>query len=179
MALKSISPEAARQLMQEGAVLVDIRAADEHAREHISEARHMPVDQITSQQQPFGDARAVIYHCRGGHRTQANAARLASCVSCDAYMLEGGLDAWKKAGLQVEVGFGQPLELQRQVQIGAGSLILLGVVLGYTLSPVLFLISGFVGAGLVFAGVSGFCGLARLLALMPWNRRSAPACSGP
>lgn len=171
MTLKSISPQAAQQLMQEGAVLVDIRAADEYAREHISQARHMPVEQITGQQ-PFGGARAVIYHCRGGQRTQANADRLASCVSCEAYMLEGGLDAWKKAGLQVEIDRGQPLELQRQVQIGAGSLIILGVVLGYSISPALFLISGFVGAGLVFAGVSGFCGLARMLLLMPWNRRA-------
>lgn len=170
MTLKSISPQAAQQLMQEGAVLVDIRAADEYAREHIHQARHVPVDQIAGQL-PFGDVRAVIYHCRGGQRTQANADKLASCVSCEAYMLEGGLDGWKKAGLQVEVDRKQPLELQRQVQIGAGSLIVLGVLLGYSVSPALFLISGFVGAGLVFAGVSGFCGMARLLMRMPWNRR--------
>src|SRR5690606_5318800 len=65
----------------------------------------------------------------------------------------------------------QPLELQRQVMIAAGSLVLLGVLLGYALSPWLFLLSGFVGAGLIFAGISGFCGMALLLQRMPWNRR--------
>lgn len=86
-------------------------------------------------------------------------------------MLEGGIDAWKAAGLEVEQDPTQPLELQRQVMIAAGSLVLLGVLLGYALSPWLFLLSGFVGAGLIFAGISGFCGMALLLQRMPWNRR--------
>ncbi len=58
----------------------------------------------------------------------------------------------------------------QQVQIVAGSLVLLGVVLGYLLNPAFFLLSGFVGAGLLFAGLSGWCGMALLLAKMPWNR---------
>ena len=65
----------------------------------------------------------------------------------------------------------QPLPLMRQVQIVAGVLILLGVALGYAFSSGFFLLSAFVGAGLTFAGITGFCGMARLLALMPWNRR--------
>ena len=65
----------------------------------------------------------------------------------------------------------QPLPLMRQVQIAAGSLALLGVILGYAVSSAFFLLSGFVGAGLILAGVTGFCGMARLLAIMPWNRR--------
>lgn len=171
MSLKSISPQAARDLMKQGAVLVDIRGADEYAREHIAEARHMPVDQIGGRQQPFGEVPAVIYHCRAGQRTQSNAAALASCVSCEAYMVEGGIDAWKRAGLEVVTDASQPLELQRQVQIGAGSLVLLGVLLGYLVAPGFFVLSGLVGAGLIFAGISGFCGLARVLLVMPWNRR--------
>ena len=66
----------------------------------------------------------------------------------------------------------QPLPLMRQVQIAAGSLALLGVILGYTVSSIFFLLSGFVGAGLILAGVTGFCGMARLLDKMPWNRRT-------
>lgn len=170
MSLKSVSPETARLMMQQGALLVDIRSAAEHAREHIIGARHMPVEQIGGPQ-PFGEVSAVIYHCRAGQRTGASAQKLAACVSCDAYMLEGGIDGWKRAGFDVEFDAGQPLELQRQVQIGAGSLVLLGVLLGYLLSPGFFVLSGLVGAGLIFAGVSGFCGLARVLMLMPWNRR--------
>lgn len=67
----------------------------------------------------------------------------------------------------------QPLELQRQVQIGAGSMILLGVILGTTVAPGWYALSGFVGAGLIMAGVTGFCGLARVLMKMPWNKNSA------
>ena len=67
----------------------------------------------------------------------------------------------------------QPIELQRQVQIAAGSLALLGVILGATVSPLFYALAGLVGAGLTFAGLTGTCGMARLLQLMPWNRRVA------
>ena len=89
------------------------------------------------------------------------------------YILEGGLDGWKKAGLPVVRDAKQPLELQRQVQIGAGSRILLGVILGSLVAPGWYALSGFVGAGLIMAGVSGFCGLARVLLVMPWNKKMA------
>jgi rhodanese-related sulfurtransferase len=85
-------------------------------------------------------------------------------------MLEGGLDAWKKAGLPVSLDRSKPIDVMRQVQIVAGSLVLAGVLLGVLIAPGFYALSGFVGAGLLFAGVSGFCGMARLLALMPWNR---------
>lgn len=170
MSLKSITPEVARALLGQGAVLVDIRGADEYAREHIVQARHIPMQQLAGGAQPPDGATAVIFHCRSGARTQANAQALQACAKCDAYMLEGGLDAWKKAGLPVEIDKSQPLELQRQVQIAAGSIVLLGAILGAVASPWFHLLSAFVGAGLVFAGISGFCGMARLLTKMPWNR---------
>ncbi|WP_454693502.1 rhodanese family protein [Achromobacter aegrifaciens] len=172
MSLKSISPRAASELMNQGAILVDIRAADEHARERIAQARHVPMDRLQSDGLPLDGASAVIFHCRSGNRTRVNASTLEACTVCDAYVLEGGLDAWKKAGLPIVTDTSQPLELQRQVQIAAGSLIVLGAVLGATVSPWFHVLSGLVGAGLVFAGVSGFCGLARLLMHMPWNRRA-------
>ncbi len=172
MSLKALSPQAAQQLMKQGAVLVDIRADDEHARERIALARHVPMERLKNGGLPLDGASAVIFHCRSGNRTQVNAATLGACTACDAYVLEGGLDAWKKAGLPVVTDASQPLELQRQVQIAAGSLIVLGAVLGATVSPWFHALSGFVGAGLVFAGASGFCGLARVLMRMPWNRRA-------
>lgn len=172
MPLKSISPQAARELVDRGAVLVDIRAADEHARERIAQARHVPMERLRSGGRALDGASAVIFHCRSGNRTRMNAQALDACAACDAYVLEGGLDAWKKAGLPVVADASQPLELQRQVQITAGSLIVLGAVLGATVSPWFHALSGFVGTGLVFAGASGFCGLARVLTRMPWNRRA-------
>lgn len=178
MPLKPASPQLARELVDRGAVLVDIRAADEHARERIAQARHVPVEQLTAGGRaslPVEGAAAVIFHCRSGHRTQVHAQALSACAPNEAYVLKGGLDAWKRAGLPVLADASRPLELQRQVQIAAGSLIVLGVALGVSVSPWFHALAGFVGAGLVFAGVSGFCGLARVLMRMPWNRKALAA----
>ncbi len=172
MPLKSITPQAARDLMDKGAMLIDIRATNEHAREHIEQARHIPMEQLAGQTLPATDATAVIFHCRSGNRTLIQAQALADCAPGNGYMLAGGLDAWKKAGLPVVADHSQPLELQRQVQITAGAIIVLGAVLGATVSPWFHALSGFVGVGLMFAGVSGYCGMARLLMKMPWNRRA-------
>lgn len=171
MSLKPLSPQAAREQLARGAVLVDIRSSDEYAREHITEAICLPLDETGVLRDRLGGADTVIFHCRSGMRTASNAARLAESAGCDAYLLEGGLDAWKKAGLPVRADASQPLELQRQVHIAAGSMIVLGNVLGFAVAPEFHLLSVFVGGGLVFAGLSGFCGLARVLAKMPWNRR--------
>jgi hypothetical protein len=86
--------------------------------------------------------------------------------------LMGGLPAWQQAGFYVRKLKGAPLPQMRQVQIAAGSLVLLGVIRSQTLAPGWIWLSGFVGAGLTFAGISGFCGMARLLAAMPWNQVS-------
>ena len=173
MALPPISPEVARQLIDQGALLVDIRTANEHAREHIAEARHTSIEQLSQDTIENGNTGPVIFYCRSGHRTRFDARRLSACVACDTYMLEGGLNAWKRAGLPVVKDQRQPLELQRQVQIAAGSMALTGTVLGATVSPWFNLLPGFIGTGLVFAGLSGFCGLARVLIKAPWNRRAA------
>ncbi len=169
MPLKSLSPEAARDLVGRGAVLIDIRSADEYAREHIDGARHVPLAGLSGAT-PLDAAAGVIFHCRSGQRTRMNAPTLSACTSCEAYVLDGGLDAWKKAGLAVVKDAARPIELQRQVQIAAGSLVVAGAVLGFTVSPWFHVVSGIVGAGLVLAGVTGFCGMALLLARMPWNR---------
>jgi rhodanese-related sulfurtransferase len=87
--------------------------------------------------------------------------------------MEGGIEAWRRAGLAVEVDRRQPLDLMRQVQLAAGGLVLLGVALGFLAGPGFFALAAFVGAGLMLAGATGWCGMARLLRHMPWNRRMA------
>ena len=173
MTISSLSPNQARALLESGAVMVDIRNRDEYVREHIPGALLWPIARATTPV-PWGAATTVVFHCRSGARTQANAAALAAAAGCDAFLLSGGLDAWKQAGLPVAVDRRQPLELMRQVQIAAGLLVLAGVAVAAMASPYGLLLSGFVGAGLVFAGISGFCGMARVLAWMPWNRRAVP-----
>ena len=175
MSLPTIAVADARKLLDQGAILVDVREADEHARERVPGARHNPLSRLAVMEAPAG--KAVIFHCRSGARTAANAARLAGAASCEAYILEGGLDAWKKAGLPTAIDRHQPIEIMRQVQIVAGSLVLLGVALGVWVAPAFFALSAFVGAGLAFAGITGWCGMARLLAVMPWNRPARTAAA--
>lgn len=167
MSLSPVSPEKARELIVGGAKLIDIREADEHAREHILVAQNVPLSRLD--RLDVGSAPEVIYHCRSGNRTAANGARLAQAADRPAYVLEGGIDAWRKAGLPVAVDRRQPLELMRQVQLAAGALVLLGVLLGFLVAPAFFGVSAFVGVGLMTAGATGWCGMARLLARMPWN----------
>ena len=107
-------------------------------------------------------------------RTSQAAAQLANAAGDRAcYIVEGGLTAWKETGLPVVEDRRAPIEMQRQVMIAAGILILSGTLLSILLAPLWIWLAIAVGAGLTFAGVTGFCGMARLLAFMPWNRRMA------
>lgn len=175
MTLQTITPAHAKRLIDDGALLIDVREADEHARERVPGARNNPLSRLAAIR--TDGAKVVIFHCRSGMRTAANASRLADASDCEAYLLEGGLDEWKKAGLPVTVHRRQPIEIMRQVQILAGSLVVLGVVLGVWAAPAFLALPAFIGAGLTFAGISGWCGMAKLLALMPWNRHALTSAS--
>ena len=178
MTLKTISPAEAKQRIEAGARLVDVREADEFARERIPGAWHRPLSKLERTLEA-GGASAIVFHCRSGNRTAVHAERLAASAPVEAFAIEGGIEAWKRAGLPVAVDRRQPLEIMRQVQITAGSLVLLGLLLGWLVHPAFFGVSAFVGAGLVFAGASGWCGMAKLLAAMPWNRRPAGGVPDP
>jgi len=171
MTLPTLSPADTRAAMNAGARLVDIRGADEHVRESIPGALNVPLDRIGELPR---DGSQVIFHCRSGMRTTANAGQLAAAAGdAPAYILSGGIDAWRAAGQATVTDRSQPLEIMRQVQITAGALVLSGVLLGLFVAPAFFGLSAFVGAGLMFAGVTGWCGMANLLRAMPWNRRTA------
>jgi rhodanese-related sulfurtransferase len=176
MSLPTITPAEAKRLLDEGAVLVDVRGPDEHARERIPGARNHPLDRLTTLNER---GQIAILHCRSGQRTAAHAGKLAAAAACEAYIVEGGIEAWKKAGLPIASDRSHPIEIQRQLQIAAGSLVLLGLVLGQIASPAFYAVSALVGAGLTFAGITGRCGMARLLALMPWNRTAAAKAPTP
>lgn len=176
--LTALKPEyVADRLARRQAVLVDIREPDEFARLHIMGALSRPLSTLGPAGLKMEPGHDVVFTCRSGMRTAANCEGLRAAVEGDAFILDGGLDGWAAAGLPLEANSKAPIELVRQVHIAAGSLVLIGVCLGFTLSPVFFGLSAFVGAGLALAGVTGFCGMARLLALMPWNR-AAPANLG-
>lgn len=154
--------------------LVDIREPDEYAREHIAEAVSLPLSRFEQAHVNLAPQGEVVFHCKSGRRTEANCARLAALVEGQAYIMAGGLDAWKQAGLKVRTDANAPLELNRQVQITVGSLMLLGVLLTIFASPYFVALPAALGAGLLFAGLSGWCGMAHMLAIAPWNKRVAP-----
>lgn len=170
MTLPLLTPKQAADKCRQNAVLIDIRSADEYRQQHIPNARSVPLaDLAAAEKQP--EQMVLIFYCSGGMRTQSNAAVLAQYAQCcEAYILDGGLSNWNKAGLPVVGTHRDRIDMVRQTQIVAGSLILLGALLGVLISPWFFVLCAFVGAGLLFAGLTGFCGMAKLLAKMPWNQ---------
>lgn len=179
MSLTRLDASSLQARLAEGrADLYDIREPAEYAREHVDGARLLPAGQLGRQAIECAPGRLAVFMCQSGMRTTENATRILGAVPGEVAMLDGGLEAWKRAGLPVIEDRSAPLPLMRQVQIVAGSLVLLGVVLGFLLGPAWFGLAGFVGAGLVFAGVTGFCSMARLLARLPWNRVEPPSATG-
>jgi rhodanese-related sulfurtransferase len=170
--LPHISPSDAKALIDQGAIMIDIRDINEHARERIPRAMNVPLSKL-SENSIGKEQTAIVFHCKTGHRTAMNTALLAKAAKAEAFILDGGIEAWKKAGLPMTQDRKQPIEMNRQVHIAAGGLVLLGTIVGYAIDPGFHALSGAVGAGLVFAGVSGNCTMARLLKFMPWNRVTA------
>lgn len=156
-------------------MLIDVREPDEYAREHIPGARLVPLSGFDAAAFDDEHGKVGVFHCNSGNRTGQAAAQLLGSGFAEVYHLSGGIQGWKKAGLRINANQRAPLPIQRQVQITAGSMVVLGVVLGLLVSPWFYALSAFVGAGLTFAGVTGTCALASLLGLMPWNRPTVPA----
>ena len=162
-----ITATEARLATAAGATLIDIRTPDEFAREHVPGSVNIPQDQLEAASLPAGP---LVFTCRSGARTGGCASRIAAAAGPNARILEGGLSAWAAAGGPVVTDQSQPIPIMRQVQIVAGILILAGALLSVTLNQAFIGLSAFVGAGLIFAGITGWCGMAHLLARMPWNR---------
>ena len=158
----------AEQLSSRGVTVIDVREPMEYASGHIAGSLNVPLARLHQADLPQGP---LVLVCQSGNRSAKGVQTLLRQSHPHPITdLEGGIPSWQQAGLPVRRLANAPLPLMRQVQIAAGSLVLLGLILSNLVAPAWILLSWFVGAGLVFAGVSGFCGMARLLALMPWNR---------
>ncbi len=158
-------------------VLLDVRSAIEFESERIEGARNVPLDTLEARLEEIPDGADLIVVCRTGIRATIAAESLAR-VGRRARVLDGGMMAWRRAGLPVREGR-KRLPVDRQVQLIAGSMVLAGVGLGLTVSPWFLALSAFFGAGLTFAGATGTCGLALLLMKMPWNAPLAAAPQSP
>lgn len=162
--------EALRQ--QPAAVLLDVRTPGEHRSVHATGARNVPLDTLDADQCRALCAKeggTLYLLCKSGQRARMAADRFAAAGFNQVVVVDGGTDAWERAGLPVVRGQGV-MDLERQVRIAAGSLVVLGVLGSFFLHPALIYLSLFVGCGLVFAGVTNTCAMGMLLAKMPWNR---------
>lgn len=153
-------------------LLVDVRTPMEHREVHAEGVHLLPLDTLSAERLSAlraGPEQPVYLLCRsGGRATKAHEA-LAKAGVDNCFVVMGGTEAWVQAGLPVVRGK-KGMSLERQVRIAAGFLALTGAVLSVTVHPYAIALSGFVGAGLMFAGFTDWCGMGLLLAKMPWNK---------
>lgn len=173
--LKPLPPCDAAALIDAGhAMLIDVREADEFAARHIPGSLSMPLSLGDGGVLACGHDCSLTFTCQTGRRTSSNAARLLARVpGGSAWALEGGVEAWARTGLPTAGhAVAQRLPIMRQLQIATGMLVLASVLLSILVAPGWIALAGLVGVGLSLAGTTGWCGMAHLLAAMPWNRRA-------
>lgn len=151
-----------------GAQCVDVRSASEYASGHLPGAVNIPLEQIEARLDDLSRDVPLVLICQSGKRARM-VARLLEPFGKDVMILNGGTSAWINAGLPLVVNAKTRWSLERQVRLAAGLLILLGAMLAMSVNPHWLYLSGFVGVGLTFAGLTDFCPMAVLLEKMPWN----------
>jgi rhodanese-related sulfurtransferase len=155
--------------------VIDVRTGAEFEAEHIPGSRHIPLDQIASRADEVRAAAAPrLVLCRTGNRAALARRTLEGLHVAGLSVIAGGMEAYVASGGKTARGRAR-VSLERQVRIAAGSLVVTGVLLGFLVHAAFFALSGFIGAGLVFAGVTDWCGLGLVLARMPWNRARSAA----
>jgi len=178
--ISSISPNQLHQAMMDGAdySVIDVRSAAEFRAGHIPGAKLLPIEQLTPDKVrtsfnhlEFSDGNPVYLTCHAGPRAEQAAQQLQQAGFENLQLIEGGTQAWQQAGLPLN-RCGNAISLERQVQITIGALLVMKVVLGFSVHELFFATTAFIGAGLIVAGTTRWCGMARLIAQMPWNRGS-------
>ena len=183
MSIATITPEALNTLhsSDKQVELIDVRTPVEFNEVHVEYAKNIPLDQLDPQaviQARNGSTEEPLYLiCRSGSRGQKACEKFVQAGFTNVINIEGGTLACEPTGLPLVRGK-KAMGLERQVRIAAGSLVVLGVVLSLTVNPWCIGLSAFVGAGLVFAGITDTCAMGMLMARMPWNQvRQATSCT--
>ena len=156
--------------------VIDVRTHAEVNSESLADCAHFPLQELNGaavkaylEQQGHDSSQPVYLLCASGQRAAKAGEQLQGDLDNQLVIIEGGMNALKQLGIDIAKGSGNIISLERQVRIAAGSLVVLGVILGFAVNPGFYGLSGFVGAGLVFAGVTDSCGMGMVLARMPWN----------
>jgi rhodanese-related sulfurtransferase len=183
MSAKTISLMEIQPLVKSGRLLnvVDVRTPAEFARVHAVGAKLIPLDKLDPAAiaaHRVNDREPIYLICASGGRASKACEQLEQAGVGPAFCIEGGTDAWERMGLPVERGPSTVISLERQVRIVAGSLVLVGLILGWLVHPLLLILTAFIGAGLIFAGITNFCGMAIVLGKMPWNSPVAAGSNG-
>jgi rhodanese-related sulfurtransferase len=150
--------------------ILDVREVFEYGGKRIKGAILAPLSRFKESSRIFDRNLHSYIVCQSGKRAEQFAKRLLDDGYENISIVEGGLKAWIDAGYPIEKGESKLWSLERQVRFVAGLLVLLGVFLSLVLNSAFLILSGIVGAGLVFAAVTDTCGMAMLLARMPWNK---------
>lgn len=178
-AFPEIAPmELTRRLQDDPrATVLDVRSPAEFRAGHIPGARLVPIEELDASNladvidgaDPSAD-NPLYLTCHAGKRAERAAQLLREAGLEHLALVQGGTEAWQKAGLPVN-SCDTAFSLERQVQIAVGSLLVLKVVFGFTVHEVFFVAGAAIGAGLIAAGITRWCGMAQVMARMPWNRR--------
>jgi len=182
MSFTCVTPGEVAEKMKNGARidLIDVRTPREYEDVHATGARLFPLDSLNPSAvmavRNGGGKDPLYILCRSGARARQAAAKFIEAGYKNIAVIDGGTVEWERAGLPVERGR-RVMPVDCQVRIVMGSMVLLGVVLGFALNPIYTLISGFVGCGLIVAGLRDNCPLANLIARMPWNQSVAKGAS--
>lgn len=148
--------------------LIDVREQEEFMGEHITGSQLLSLSKLDPKKISLLTGKKIVLYCHSGNRSKQAAHRLIEFGFRDFSQLQGGISAWKKSGYVTNRN--APISIMRQVQIVAGTLVVTGTVLGVLVSPWFLILSGFVGTGLVFAGLTNTCTMAMLLKKLPYNQ---------
>jgi rhodanese-related sulfurtransferase len=184
MSVLSVTPRQLADLCRNRRIdLIDVRTPVEYRELHVAAAQNVPLEKLdpaTVMQGRNGSGDESLYLiCRSGTRGRQACEKFLAAGFTNVMNVEGGTLACVECGLPVVRGK-KTISLERQVRIAAGSLVLLGVLLGWLVHPIFFGVSAFVGAGLVFASITDTCGMGMMLARMPWNQgkdTTSPCCA--
>ncbi len=174
MPLQTITPQelAAKCQAGEKLDLIDVRTPIEFQEAHCVFARNLPLADLDVKALLDSQGDKPLYViCVSGARGKKACEAIQAAGFTKVYNVEGGTKAWLAAGLPANHGK-KVMSLERQVRIAAGSLVVAGIALGWFVHPYFLGLSAFVGAGLVFAGITDTCGMGMILARMPWNQVS-------
>lgn len=156
--------------------VIDVREFSEFNSERIADAQLMPLSNFEKHAAEIDHSKPVYLMCRSGNRAKQAAEKLANKGFTDIHVVEGGMTAWATANLPIVKGASKVWSLERQVRFAAGSIVLIGVLFSIFVHPYLLLLSAFVAAGLMFSALTDTCGMAMVLARMPWNKAPQLTC---